>query len=421
MRLVPVALIGSLSSLLLFPERALAWGENAHQLVTQAAFNRLPASGCLQTFYSMNGMALLQASIDPDALRDVDPDEGPRHYLDIDVAGNPAAYPRDLATSVMLYGAENGTVPWVTERVQELLIDAFVAQDVNDVVVLSGYLSHYASDASSPFHTTIHYDGQATGNPGIHDRYESQMIDANFAAVQMQLATRTTVVAAPADVSEAIHDVLQTGWPLVAGINATDVAANGRIATLWAQRGSQAVDRMAGSASLVAALWQAAYAAAGTPRLTGMPASCGPSTPADAGVRDTGVRPDTGVDAGTRPDAAAPPPVDSGVHPDAAQPGVDAAPAEDAAAFPPQDTGTMGSDDAAPIDTVDAAEAAPDAGVEEADGGSAAPDASNGGGGGGGGNGAIRSEGCAAIGGDGLVPLLAAAVLMVALSRRRRA
>lgn len=397
------------ASTLALPSAAWAWGDIAHQLISQAAANRLP-TGCLRTFYVANGQALLQASMDPDAWRDTDPDEGPRHYLDIDVAGNPTAYPRDYATSVRLYGAGNGTVPWVAQRAHELLVDAIRSGVANDVVALSGYLSHYASDAHSPYHTTVNYDGQATGNPGIHGRYEADMIDAVWMTVQTQLGQRTTVVTAPSGaLSDTIYDALQSGYPMLAGINATDVAARGNVTTLWNQRGSAAVDRMAASASLIAALWQSAYAAAGSPRLAGMPASCGPQGGVDAGPPDTGTRPDSGTrpDAGVTPEAGVPP--DSGV----------VVPADDAGGQPePEDSGVVAEDTGIAPTGDDASESGDTGAPAVADGGGSSSDASPSGGNGSGG--AVReTSGCATTG-SGAVSAWLGLVLVLGLVRRRR-
>ena len=46
-----------------------------------------------------------------------------------------------------------------------------------DVVLFSALASHYLQDSTQPFHGAINYDGQLTGNHGIHSRFESELIE----------------------------------------------------------------------------------------------------------------------------------------------------------------------------------------------------------------------------------------------------
>lgn len=284
-----------MASVLLSPASAWAWGDLGHLRVTQSAHGLLP-NGCLRTWYYDNGMALMEASLAPDAWRDTDPNEGPRHFLDIDLFGSPSTYPRDLNQAIQQHGANviyaNGTVPWVVDSVYAQLVAAFRAGNTASAVARSGYLSHYVSDAYSPYHATVNYDGQLTGNRGIHGRYETDMIDAHDAQVASGLGSNARTTTKPAAIHHAIFDVLEHGVTLVPGINQVDIASGGNITVLWASKGSEAVSLMAQSAGLINALWRAAYQEAGSPVMPGMPASCGQSVPApDAG---TGTPPDAG-------------------------------------------------------------------------------------------------------------------------------
>jgi hypothetical protein len=44
-----------------------------------------------------------------------------------------------------------------------------------DIVRWAGYLSHYVADAHVPLHTVRNYDGQFTGQKGVHARWESHL------------------------------------------------------------------------------------------------------------------------------------------------------------------------------------------------------------------------------------------------------
>jgi hypothetical protein len=414
--------------LLLVPAQAWAWGDQAHVFIAEAAYNLLQ-SQCLADFYYANSQQLLQSALDPDDWRDTDPDEAPRHFLDIDAVPIPANYPHDLNVAIMMYGRDpiyaNGTVPWVSEAYYSALVSAFQARNVAQAVALSGNLSHYVSDSFSPYHATINFDGQATNNPGIHGRYEADMVDQNAAAVRMGINTRATRIPAPAVLRESIFDALEVGTTLVAAINAVDVRSGGSIPSLWSAKGAEAMDRMASGASLTHALWEAAYAQAGSPRLAGMSAGCA-GTP-DAGVppppRDAGLAPPPPTDAGflPPPDAGLPPP-DAGLvePPDAGlvEPSDAGALAPDVGGMPPADAGQAqpldgglseadggeGADAGQPEPGADAMTPAEDAGVIAAD--------ARAGGGGGGGNASRGSSSCRDVGGaEGLWFALAVGLL----------
>lgn len=276
----------------LVPSTAGAWGDLGHVRVTQTAHALLP-NGCLRTWYYDNGQALLESSLAPDEWRDSDPDEGPRHFLDLDLYGNPQAYPRELSVALQQFGSRatyaNGTVPWVADTVYQQLIAAFRAKDTARAVALSGYLSHYVSDAHSPYHATVNYDGQLSGNPGIHGRYESDMLEAHDNQLAAGLDNEARPRVSPASVSDALFDSLLQGLTLVDGINAVDIASGGNVMALWNGTGAGATSLMATSAGLINALWISAYAEAGAPLMPGMPSQC-EGVPAP----DAGAEPDSG-------------------------------------------------------------------------------------------------------------------------------
>jgi hypothetical protein len=199
----------------------------------------------------------------------------------------------------------------VAATVYEQLVAAFRARDAERAVALSGYLSHYASDAHSPYHATVNYDGQLSGNPGIHGRYEADMIEAHESQVESGLSSRVSPAARPVSVSEALFEALLHGVTLVDGINSVDIASGGNIMALWSGTGSEATGLMATSVGLVNALWIAAYADAGAPLMPGMPSRCDGVPAPDAGVWPDagGSTPDSGPGP-SDPDAGTVPPVD---------------------------------------------------------------------------------------------------------------
>jgi hypothetical protein len=107
--------------------------------------------------------------------------EWPRHFLDIDDYPNFKNLPRDLPTLINLYGWErvkqNGINPWATAWLAETLAAQLQRNDLGNARQTMSDLGHYIGDAHQPLHATANYNGQLSGNYGIHSRYESSMLN----------------------------------------------------------------------------------------------------------------------------------------------------------------------------------------------------------------------------------------------------
>jgi hypothetical protein len=55
------------------------------------------------------------------------------------------------------------------------LKQAFMKKDTISIIKLSAELGHYIGDAHVPLHTTSNYDGQKTGQSGLHSFWESRI------------------------------------------------------------------------------------------------------------------------------------------------------------------------------------------------------------------------------------------------------
>jgi hypothetical protein len=58
---------------------------------------------------------------------------------------------------------------------QNLLTKAFESGDVSRILRASAEIGHYIGDAHVPLHTTENYNGQLTGQDGIHGFWESRL------------------------------------------------------------------------------------------------------------------------------------------------------------------------------------------------------------------------------------------------------
>jgi len=68
-----------------------------------------------------------------------------------------------------------GILPWHIQKTYNRLVYAFIDKDVSKILKYSADLGHYIADAHVPLHTTENYNGQLTGQKGIHAFWESRL------------------------------------------------------------------------------------------------------------------------------------------------------------------------------------------------------------------------------------------------------
>ncbi len=160
------------------------WGFFAHQKINRLSVFILPPE--IIGFYKKNIQFLTEAAVNPDRRRYAVPDEAPKHYIDLDDYGDSAVYklPRYWNDAVAKYGEDSlkahGIVPWHVYRMYFQLKEAFLLKDPDRILKVSAELGHYVSDAHVPLHTTSNYDGQKTGQSGIHGFWESRLPELYF-------------------------------------------------------------------------------------------------------------------------------------------------------------------------------------------------------------------------------------------------
>ena len=69
----------------------------------------------------------------------------------------------------------HGTLPWNLARMHKQLVGAFRKRDSKSIRRLCADMGHYIGDAHVPLHTTSNYNGQKTGQDGIHGFWESRI------------------------------------------------------------------------------------------------------------------------------------------------------------------------------------------------------------------------------------------------------
>jgi hypothetical protein len=182
---------------------------------------------------------VVERAIDPDTWRTAGFDEEPKnHFLDLDWEGfgKAAPYadlPRDHAAAIAKFGRERieemGTLPWRVEEFHGNLRRAFEAYGRRgpfgqfDILFFAASLAHYVSDAHVPFHAVINYDGQLTGQNGIHGRFESAL----FERYRDRLTIAPKALAPIRNPRDFIFDRLVEGTQLVPLILEDDLTAIG--------------------------------------------------------------------------------------------------------------------------------------------------------------------------------------------------
>lgn len=160
-------------------EPLYSWGFFAHKRINRMAVFTLPPE--MVGFYKRNIEFVTEHAVDPDKRRYANDYEAPRHYIDIDhysLEKNPfEVMPRKWNEAVAKYTEDTlmayGIVPWHINNVVSWLTKAFREENMDDILRLSADLGHYIGDSHVPLHNTENYNGQMTGQRGIHGFWES--------------------------------------------------------------------------------------------------------------------------------------------------------------------------------------------------------------------------------------------------------
>ncbi len=169
---VSIFIVGVLVS-----QSAFGWGFWAHHVINKEAVTVLPEP--VRDFYSANVDYLVEHSTDPDTRRAFVKNEAYSHYMDLDRYGDYPDFhvPATYEDAVEKYGEEtvlkDGIVPWRVGWDVDSLTAAMKEHDVPLILHLSADLGHYVADMHVPLHATKNYDGQLSGNIGVHFRWET--------------------------------------------------------------------------------------------------------------------------------------------------------------------------------------------------------------------------------------------------------
>lgn len=279
-------MIAAVAVACLLPSAGLrAWGFEAHKFVMDRAIALLPAE--VRPLFEANRAAVVERAIDPDVWQNAGFDdlESPNHFLDLDWEGYGtypyAELPRDYTAAIAKFGKaridQNGTLPWRVEEMYGNLRRAFEGYGRRgafgryDIIHSAAWLAHYVSDAHVPFHAVVNYDGQLTGQNGIHSRFESFL----FERYRAQLTVAPAPMAPIRNPRDFIFETVIAGTQLVPPILASDLEAIGSrdvyddayYEAFFKDNRAVLERRVNESISAIAAMIAGAWEAAGRPAL----------------------------------------------------------------------------------------------------------------------------------------------------------
>jgi hypothetical protein len=264
---------------LLVPSRAAAWGSLGHRTIAAAYGSSLPPA--LQPL-RVHDAWIVDHVMDPDLRKSSVPGEGYRHYIDIDAYAeyHAGTLPHERAVLEAMYGAAQveawGIAPWAIGQVVDSMTAAMVAGDWTKVRYWTADLCHYAGDLHQPLHCTLNYDGQLTGNTGIHSRYETTMLNTYSGSLVLTPGTALHL-ADPLETAFAIAGVSEQNKNVVIAADNTAKAASGGsynatyYASLWSSTSSLTLARLSAAAVATASFVYTAWVDAGSPPPPGSP------------------------------------------------------------------------------------------------------------------------------------------------------
>ena len=254
----------------------LAWGDRGHKLVNAAAVDNLPDP--VRAYFQARKVYLVDHASDPDLLAHDDAAERPHHYTDLD-ADDTYPFPNLRRQFVlqraapMVWQLRNGDSLWQIERFTLRLADSLQHRRWQAADEDAVFVAHYAADLTQPLHTVKNYDGQLTGQKGVHARFETDLVNA--LADTWQLKPQPAMFLP--DLRGRIFEEAMASFNCRNLVFAADrIAVSGRTyldpqysPAFYKLAGPLVEKRLSAAASFVSSLWYTAWVRAGKPPLPG--------------------------------------------------------------------------------------------------------------------------------------------------------
>ena len=214
------------------PRPAVAWGSAAHRHIMARAIDLLPAE--LKPFFLQHKDEMVMRVIDPDLFRVLGWEEEPNHFVNFG-AKEFGEYPfkelpREYGAAIEKFGVatlrRNGLLPWRQQEEFGNLRRAFEGFNreiygPGNSVLFAAVMAHYIQDAHQPLHASNNYDGQLTGNSGIHARFERDLVEKFLPRLRIVPTSPTPMP----DARDASFDALLASYQKVDALLKADTEA----------------------------------------------------------------------------------------------------------------------------------------------------------------------------------------------------
>jgi hypothetical protein len=252
----------------------MSWGNTGHYKINTAS--GLSFNDEMVQFNSWITILADHAS-DADYRKAWDPSEKPKHYIDIDnynefvtMGTIPQTWDSVIAVHGPDFVMDNGILPWATLICFDSLQNCFERRDWDKAVLFASDLGHYVADGHMPMHITRNYNGQYSGNSGIHSRYESTMINAYVSQINYEGFETVEIE----NVDQYVFDYLYANYTYVDSVLAADNYAkniNGNTSSpaykqaLWEKSKSFTIPLFSSASHALSELIYTAWVQAGSP------------------------------------------------------------------------------------------------------------------------------------------------------------
>lgn len=191
--------------IVILPYRAAAWSIEAHSAIANAAIQLLPSPW--RQFFGFYTGLLAETATYPDIYyRESDPNESPRHFIDLEIWN-----PNDPST---------GTLPQAVEEFTGEMESAIRAKDWNSMFIDAGRISHYMADVTQPYHTTVNYNPQTRNGVGAHQLFESTSL-AHLSEIRMVGSADVRPIIPISNVTDFVIETAVQSHSFLSSINRT--------------------------------------------------------------------------------------------------------------------------------------------------------------------------------------------------------
>ena len=248
---------------LILPLLVGGWGSVGHNIINSNITKCFPSS---MSYFTSWSSSLASHASDADSRKSSDKTEAPKHYIDLENFSGWASngwLPMTYDSAVTVYGStlltSDGWLPWATLKTVDSLTALFKAKNYTQAVLIAADLGHYVGDGHQPLHITANYDGDLTGQSGVHSRYETTMIKSYQSSLVYDAIPATYI----ADKAAFVMNYINADYKYVDSIMIADKAG-----TLWASTGAFTIKLLQNASYKTASLIYTAWVDAGSPDMT---------------------------------------------------------------------------------------------------------------------------------------------------------